>query len=117
MCRTLCCFSGLDRGTYRALGRWLRAKSIPEKETAVNASTKSPSVEVTGIPILTAATTGGRSSILAALAIASIWVLVVAAVLFGVLAPLNNSFACAPAHQGELRAFNSSNLKCQFKKV
>jgi len=90
----------------------------PEKETTVNASTKSPSVEVTGIPFLTAAASAdGRSSILAALAIASIWVLVVAAVLFGVLAPLNNSFACASAPQGELRAFNGSHLKCEFKKV
>src|SRR6266849_528382 len=90
----------------------------PEKETAVNTSTKSPSVEVTGIPFLTAAATAdGRPSILAALAIASIWVLVVAAVLFGVLAPLNNSFACASAPQGELRAFNGSHLKCEFKKV
>ncbi len=84
----------------------------------MNASTKNPSVELTGTPFLTAAATaGGRSSILAALAIASIWVLVVAAVLFGVLAPLNTSFACTSVHQGELRAFNSSNLKCQFKKV
>ncbi len=84
----------------------------------MNASTKSAPVEVTRMPILTAAaTTNGRSSILAALAIASIWVLVVAAVLFGVLAPLNNSFACTAAAHGELRAFNGSNLKCQFKKV
>lgn len=96
---------------------WLRIEES-EKETAMNASTQSPSIEVTGTPFLSAAAArGGRSSILAALAIASIWILVVAAVLFGVLAPLNTSFACTSVHQGELRAFNSSNLKCQFKKV
>jgi hypothetical protein len=84
----------------------------------MNASTETAPVEVIGNAILTAATTtDGRSSLLAALAIASIWVLVVAAVLFGVLAPLNESFACAPTPQGELRAFNASHLKCEFKKV
>src|SRR5260370_1918492 len=89
----------------------------PEKETTVNASTKSPSVEVTGIPFLTAAATAnGRSSILTAPATPSISVLVVAAVLFAVLAPLNNSFACASPPPGDLRAFNRSHLNLQFPK-
>jgi hypothetical protein len=97
---------------------WLRTPYEPEEERVMNASTKSAPVEVTANPILTAATiTDGRASILAALTIASIWILVVAAVLFGVLAPLNNSFACAAAPHGELRAFNGSHLKCEFKKV
>jgi cytochrome b len=81
----------------------------------VNASTNSTVLDVTESHILAAASSSDGSSILGALAIASVWILVLAAVLFGVLAPLNNSFACGSAGNGELRASNSSF--CEYRKV
>lgn len=83
----------------------------------MNAASHTASVEVNATPFLTAATTRGASNILGALAISFMWILVFAAVLFGVLAPLNNSFACASAAHGELTAFNASHAKCVLKKV
>lgn len=83
----------------------------------MNAASHTASVELNATPILTAATTRSASSILGALAIGGMWILVLAAVLFGVLAPLNNSFACAGAASGELTAFNASHAKCALKKA
>ena len=83
----------------------------------MNAASHTASVELNATPILTAATTRGASSILGALAIGGMWILVLAAVLFGVLAPLNNSFAFASAARGELSAFNASHAKCALKKA
>jgi hypothetical protein len=79
----------------------------------LNATTNSTVLDVAESHILTAAGTSDRSSILGALAIAGVWILVLAAVMFGVLAPLNNSFACGSAGNDELRASNSSF--CEYK--
>ena len=83
----------------------------------MNAASHTAAVDVNATPILTAATARGGSSVLGALAISGMWILVIAAVLFGVLAPLNDSFACADAARGELTALNASHSKCELKKV
>src|SRR5262249_35290038 len=106
----------LRRGTPTAHGTQRNPVAKP-KELTMNATSHTASVEVNATPILSAATTREASSVLGALAISGMWILVLAAVLFGVLAPLNNAFACTSAAQGELTAFNTTHANCQMKKV